>query len=204
MIDSCRGQEKKEAICRKYYINPVLHLKLLKGQEKEGCCGKLTDQYYIFEYRPRGDYKSNPKHFFVGKDCAESFLKIIKHSPLPLFNPIRQLGLNNSEGQNQEGRESNKNTIPPFNKELINAINLLCIAWGTIPQKSFKKIIDFSKSSSQPNYKGLIWFNEILTKKDYLLRNFINDLKEQNDLREFPFTRLNQYLNEQGVTNGIG
>lgn len=204
-IDSCRGKERKLEICKAFHINPIAHLKLLNGQEKQGCCGKLTDQYYIFEYRVKGDYESNQSHFYVGKDCANDFLEIIKKPILPLFNPLKQFESQGSKDgeRNTNNREKVNTVIEPFNRELLDAINLLCIVWNVIPRGSFKKIIDYTKSYPEPNYRGLKWFNDILTSKNLVLRNFLNELKEANDLRGFPFTRLNQYLNENEIKNGI-
>lgn len=205
-IGNCRGKEKKIEICKKFYINPIAHLKLLVGQEKQGCCGKLTNQYYVFEYRPIGDYKSKQSHFFVGNDCANDFLKIIKKPALSLFNPLKQF--ENQEGRDKENSTYNseniKNSTVPFNKELLDAVKLLCIVWNVIPNGSFNKIIDFSESNPKPNYQGLIWFNDTLVSRKLVLRTFIDELKAKNDLRDFPFTLLNQYLNDNDIKNGIG
>jgi len=75
---NCRGKEAKVKIVRHYSLSCVGHLKLLPGQNKQGCCGLLTDQYYAFEYKNR----ENPDDsgvFYAGRSCAIDFQEL--HHP---------------------------------------------------------------------------------------------------------------------------
>jgi len=48
-IGSCWGQEAKQRIVNEYNLEPIIYVKLLEGQERQGCCGVVTDKYYFFE-----------------------------------------------------------------------------------------------------------------------------------------------------------
>jgi hypothetical protein len=85
-IGSCRGAERKREIVARYVLRPVVHAKLLDGQEVDGCCGLVTDRYYFFEAEERASRQREVFH--VGYDCAEQFLELIGHPRLPLFNPL--------------------------------------------------------------------------------------------------------------------
>lgn len=203
---NCRTRKKKEEFCKQYYIQPVNYIKLLNGQNKEGCCGPLDDKYYTFSYKPKGDYDAQAKYFFVGTHCANEFLNIIKHETLSLFNPlIYELG-NNVSGDGDSSGSNGKVSIHPFNRELLTAINMLCISWDIIAESGLESIIKFTNTrSTDPNFNGIEWFNKIVAKdaRKRTLRQMIDELRETNDLKEMRFDLLNQYLNERGIQNYI-
>ncbi len=82
-IVNCHGEENKQKLVEEYDINPMLYLGLLPNQEKQGCCGKLTDRYYIFKAKNKETKKEFS--FFAGKHCAERILMLIGESKLPFF-----------------------------------------------------------------------------------------------------------------------
>lgn len=86
---NCYGEENKKKLIGEYYIKPVIYLKLLANQEKQGACGKLKDRYYVFQAtnKKTGEECS----FYAGKHCAEGLLKLIKAEPLPFFNPLKSI-----------------------------------------------------------------------------------------------------------------
>ena len=203
---NCRTRKRKEELNRKFYIQPVNYLKLLNGQHKQGCCGSLDDKYYIFSYRPRGDYNAQSKYFFVGTHCANEFLDIIKHNPLPLFNPLIHEQGNYVPGDGNSSGSKDKAPIHPFNRELLTAINMLCISWDIIPESGLESIIKFTNNkSTDPNLNGIECFNKIVAKdaRKRTLRQMIDELRETNDIKEMRFDLMNQYLNEKGFENYI-
>ncbi len=203
---NCRARKRKEELNRKFYIQPVNYLKLLNGQHKQGCCGSLDDKYYIFSYRPRGDYDAQSKYFFVGTHCANEFLNIIKHAPLPLFNPLIHEQGNHVPGDGNSSASKDKAPIHPFNRELLTAINMLCISWDIIPESGLESIIKFTNNkSTDPNLNGIEWFNGIVGKDRHKrsLRTMIDQLRENNELKNLKFDELNNYLNERNIENNI-
>lgn len=87
-IKSCRGEEKRKRLAQNYIITPISHLHLLPGQEKSGCGGKLTRRYYAFDFENKKNSEDKGA-FLAGYICGESFLKLIGHPPIPLFDPLR-------------------------------------------------------------------------------------------------------------------
>jgi len=73
---SCRGDAAKQALVTKYFIAPVCGFRLLDRQKKRGCCGDLTENYYLFSYQSTKD-KSISGTFLVGAVCAKEFLLIV-------------------------------------------------------------------------------------------------------------------------------
>lgn len=204
---NCRTRKKKEVFCKQYYIQPVNYIKLLNGQNKEGCCGPLDDKYYTFSYKPKGDYETQAKYFFVGTHCANEFLDIIRQNPLPLFNPLTHEQNSNTSSGNSSGLGNKTQRVHPFNQELLTAINMLCITWDIIPESGLESIISFTrKRSDQPNYKGLEWFNKMVAKdsQERSLRKMIDELRMTNELKQMDFKLLNQYLNDIEIKNHIG
>ncbi|SMD37656.1 hypothetical protein SAMN04488029_3394 [Reichenbachiella faecimaris] len=204
---NCRTRKRKEEICSQYYIQPVNYIQLLEGQTKEGCCGPLDDKYYIFSYRPRGDYNIKPKYFFVGTHCANEFLDIINHKALTLFNPLAIDSNGSSSSTGLSKGSDNFGKLNPFNQELLSAINMLCITWDIIPESGLVDIITYTKKfSDTPNTNGLEWFNNMVSKDglNRSLRQMIDTLRQKNKLKDLKYDRLNQYLNDHKMENHIG
>jgi len=205
-MESCVGNERKQSICKKYYIKPVIHSVLLNGQVKDGCCGPLSDEYYTFGYKVRNSKEVELDYFNVGKSCAQSFLEIIRHSGLPIFNPLRAAP--SIHGKDASGvNRSDRGTAAPINVELIQAINLLCISWGLIPKSTIADILDFTrKRPNIPNLMGVEIMNKIISKdkQERTLRTMIDELRVKNDIREFRFDLINEHLNSKKLKNYFG
>ncbi|TDA63659.1 hypothetical protein E0765_07435 [Sulfuricurvum sp. IAE1] len=71
--NDCYGSKKEEVVSN-YYLNPVAHIRMLPGMKKEGCCGELHDQFFVFFYTAIAD-RSDTGTFFVGADCAEQIIE---------------------------------------------------------------------------------------------------------------------------------
>ena len=191
---------------REYYIQPINYVKLLNGQSKKGCCGPLDDKYYIFSFKPRGDYNAQAKYFFVGTHCANEFLDIIGSPRLPLFNPLIN-EQNHKPGAANSFPSEKANYIHPFNQELIKAINMLCISWNIIPETGLERVLSYTRRwADNPNYDGIVIFNRITSsdRKNRTLSKMINELRENNDIKEMKFDLLNQYLDSKEIENHIG
>lgn len=192
-IINCYGDEKKKKLVEDYIISPILYLGLLPNQSKNGCCGKLTTNYYIFNAVNKST--NEEVLFYAGKHCAEEILNLIKKPKLELFNPLSIVSFKNHNNKNYS---TTINNLEPINNELINAIKIISIAWSSIPPSSTLKIIDFTlKNPMSINYKGIEWVNKSIAKdyKNRTLTEITQDLKNENpDLRNFTFERLKQVI----------
>lgn len=193
-IINCHGEENKKMLIRDYVIIPILHLGLLPNQSKNGCCGLLTKEYYIFNAINK--FTKNETSFYAGKHCAEEILKLIKKPKLEFFNP---LSITNS--RNERGIKSSTLKIinlDPTNNELINAIKIISVAWSSVPPPYILKIIEYTLNNSMRiNYEGIKRVNKSIAKdyKNRTLTEIVQDLKNENpNLRNFTFERLKEVI----------
>lgn len=177
-IGSCWGSEAKQRIVNEYNLEPIIYVKLLEGQERQGCCGVVTDKYYFFEATHK--ITNEVENLIVGYNCAEQLLDLIGHERLRLFNPIQ--GENNGNGGGGQG--GNNTAMAPINKELSNAIHLLCCAWGRVPSGSLKSNLDYIRSIPErpTNDFTITNFNRIVSydNQGRTLTQIINDLRVDN------------------------
>lgn len=196
-ITSCRGKKKLE-IVEKFELTPIAHLALLSGQKKQGCCGKVTNRYYVFNAKHKTTGEED--FFYVGYDCADQFLELTGKNPLPLFNPIVALGT--SESNRSNSGNSNQSNIAPLNKELYNAIHILCAAWDKPPQKQLLKSLMYIRNRPHiPTQNFAITnFNRILSydTQKRTLGQIIDQLKQRNpNLRKFTFLKMQKVLDKE-------
>ncbi len=114
-ITNCRGDELKAQIVAKYDLACTAHLTLLDGQDKDGCCGRLTDEYYFFEYTAiEGDETGG---FFVGRHCALKFAELADIDLPAKFNPLEAMGtavvVETEARRESNGIHSTANYTPP-------------------------------------------------------------------------------------------
>ncbi|MEQ9467915.1 MAG: hypothetical protein RLN88_10925 [Ekhidna sp.] len=203
-MESCVGNERKLKICSKYFIKPVIHSMILNGQSKNGCCGVLTDEYYAFAFKAKNSKDPDFEYFYVGKSCADSFLKLIKHPGLSLFNPLKSTQAKGTSYGNWKNPSVKKDA--PINLELIQAVNLLCISWGTIPKSALADVLDFTRSRIDiPNYRGIEILNRVISKDTQVrtLKEMIIELAQNNELREFSFPLINAYMSNVNEQNNF-
>lgn len=205
-FSNCRGKSAKEEIVSEYNLKPVVYIRLLNGQNIEGCCGPITDKYYLFE----ADHKDTKalESFCVGYDCGNQFLQLIGHPPLQLFNPFQT----EPAGDNGGGAGGNGNqqpTMAPLNKELKNAIHILCSAWGgKAPKGGLRSFLEYiQKNPTRPtNAFAITGFNRIVGKDSMgrTLSQIIDDLRADNPtLRQFNFPLMEEVLQAQNCVSNL-
>ncbi len=132
MIESCRGQTAKQALCKEYKIELVTRLMRYNGQTIKGCCGDITTEYFIFRASHRVDSQC-VETIVVGGHCGRAFLKLIGESVPKLFNalpslPSKRPGQPTTAATNEHELLSAR--LTPLNLQMYNAIHLLVSAWG--------------------------------------------------------------------------
>ncbi len=203
-LSNCRGSEAKKRIVDSYNIKPIVYIRLLAGQKINGCCGPITDKYYLFE----AEHKETKEieNFSVGYDCGDQFLQLTGHTPITLFNPFQA---ESRQGGGGKGKKGDVTQIHPLNRELKNAIHLLCSAWGGYaPKGSLRKYLEYINDAPQraTNSFAVIGFNNIVGKdaKNRNLSQIISDLKAGNPtLREFSFPHMEKVLVEEGEVSNL-
>jgi len=209
-IESCRGTDKKLELIEQYKIYPISFVKLLKGQKKTGCCGKLTDKYYAFELVDRKNER-NRGGFLVGYHCGREFLDLlnIDHRKFTLFNPLRNLSSKDDEaGENKKDQElqeekekddkdSRKIVIDPLNKEVYDAIHIVITAWSGAPYGDYARIINYIKNNPERRVSDRVIqkVNFLISRdsKNRSLIQIVSELrKDYSEFKEFNFDELNR------------
>lgn len=187
----CRGDDKKKQVSLQYHIFPLAHIKLLSNQKRKCCCGDaLTDSYYLFEYTPKTNNAKSDR-FYAGLGCANKFLRLIKASPLLLFDPLTLFDLGSGNKNHSTTKQPSAiDMMDPLNKELYNAIHLVCIAWDNDPYGLFKDILSFIRQC--PNKRTKDWtvtaFNKAITNQGKTLQGILAELRaEYPRLKEYSF-----------------
>lgn len=204
-LSNCRGNQAKNKIVASYNIKPIVYVRLLAGQRIDGCCGPITDKYYLFE----AEHKETKEieNFSVGYDCGDQFLQLIDHEPISLFNPFQSENIQGGGGE--RGNNGNEAQIHPLNRELKNAIHILCSAWGGYaPKGSMRKYLEYINNAPQraTNSFAVVGFNKIVGKdaKQRTLSKIINDLRVDNPtLKNFTFPLMEAVLIEENETSNL-
>ena len=200
----CRGTESRKRILENYKIHPIAHVKLLSGQKKLSCTSDtLTDSYYCFDYVSRND-SSDKGTFYCGSHAASDFLKLAKLSPLPLFNPLSASG----EGGTGGTGEFSSKKWDALAKELNTAINMLVVCWDIVPSRILASIqVQLNQYPySAPFTSKLKAVNTIIgnDKAGRSLQDMIEELREENNVKEFQFNLINAKLESEGVASNFG
>lgn len=195
-----RGDENRNKFVKKYDLKPISHQKLLKGQTKDSVGGSdLTDRYYCFVYNKKGE--SQTYTFICGYHIAESLLEKTNQQKLPLFNPIKSCSNSNeSNGAKTNGNNQNNKKWNEVAYQLSNAINLL-ISYRNKPiDRVLAKIhLKINKYYyKEPFDSEVKSVNTIIGKllRHKTLQNAVTELSEENDIKKYDFSLLNQVLNK--------
>jgi hypothetical protein len=204
-IGSCRGGERKREIVSRYVLRPVVHAKLLDGQEVDGCCGLVTDRYYFFEAEERASRQREVFH--VGYDCAEQFLELIGQPRLPLFNPLHddEAGRPAGRGNRDRGAEPE---VDALNRELMNAIHIVFLSWRSfVPGSPLSKImLELRQNPGRRNPSRARAVNTIIgkDKAGRTLRQMLVELRDRYPrFRPYEFPLLEATLRDANVVSNL-
>lgn len=209
-ITNCRGNEKKQQICKDYEVKVISRMALLPGYTIEGCCGDLENEHTIFSYKHKQSKYEDT--FSVGKDCAKSFLEILHQKLPPLVDPLQHLqlpGLTSVGGSTSVGGGSSPSTtgnpavvMPPINAELYVAINLWCILKGELPKYTLQRILENIQSSpSTPlKNKDVFDFLKVLASYNKTLKQLLNEAQNKHlNVKRFSFPIINSIASKNWV-----
>lgn len=204
----CRTEKKREDLIQLYDISPVSHVKLLNGQVKRSCTGgQVTDSYYCFSYKLKGTDKYNT--FLCGKYAAESFLDLLKHPKIPMFNPLSSATFTSGQisfGTGIGSKSSQHNQWHPAAEQLHTAINLLIVCWDTVPGKALLEIKEKVEryKYKEPFPSQIKGINTIISRdsKKRTLQQMIAELRGNgNNILNFRFNHLNDILANENETS---
>ena len=131
---NCRGTKTRQRIIAEYNVEPIAHIKLLKGQFKHSDAeATIKDEYYIFNAIRKSD--GGTEIIQCGMGAARDFLNMLGISGLPLFNPLKAESTNktNTISKRDIFKCEKTDDWDATAKQLYNAIMWLIIAWDAKP-----------------------------------------------------------------------
>jgi hypothetical protein len=206
-VGLCRGDEAKEVLVRDYWINPLAHLYLLGKQVKRCCCGDLlSKEYYLMICVKKSD-KNIRKPIYVGGTCAGKLFNLSGAPTHMYFNPFATVG-NETTSRTSGGHEGDIK-IEPLNKEIREAIFLLCMDWDQppgIPTSNILAMINRAPSRRlADHYVKAV--NTIIGKdsRRRKLQDIIEGLRViEKRIRHFRFPEMKAVINSIGLSDNIG
>lgn len=188
---NCRGKEQRNWIVENYYVKPVAHIQLLKGQMKHSDAGQIIENnYYIFEAKSKTN-EDIVETIQCGIGAARDFLRLLNHSGLPIFNPLHERNeFSQNNGQINKSKGSAETNIKwnPKAKQLYNAIMWLILIIDARPKTPIYNIRDtvLKFKYKEPFDSEVKSINTMIRNsfKNRTLTEKINQLKIENDIRE--------------------
>lgn len=181
---NCRGTELRENIVTSYHVEPVAHIKLLANQTKRSDAGAtIEDEYYVFTAIRKSDEKKEVIQ--CGMGAARDFLKLINHSGLPLFNPIKSVTTYSTSTTSGSKKRNSWNATA---KQLYNAIMWLIVIWDATPNTPLYELKkDIEKYCGYDPYDWKIKSVNTCIKnggKGSTLTEMINCFRDNNDIKD--------------------
>lgn len=185
----CRSTERREWIVNNYNVIPVAHIQLLAGQTKHSDAGAMIENdYYIFHAI---DKVSERKEIIqCGMGAARDFLRLIKHKPLPLFNPLHgEAGVGgHGGGVGGHGGRRPAEAWNPIAKQLFNAIMWIILIIDAEPNTPIFAIREevYRFKNKEPFCSRVKAVNTIIRKNlgEKTLTEAIDELRHDNDIRD--------------------
>ncbi len=213
---NCRGDVNKENLIKLYWIKPLTHLKLNKGQIEKCCCGdKINDkdsdsECYIFSCTSKTSNAPVPSIFFAGMGCSAKILEMTGAHKLPVFNPFEEDNEDEYEihtaNKGDHSNDNQKTKWDPLNKELYKAINILILSWNIRDFNKYDtivKILSFLESKKEIRTKN--WAVEAINKmaaKDMKKRRIKDMLKDLGyKTKDIKFHEISALLKSLNIEN---
>lgn len=206
MMD-CRGTETRKRIVTEYKVEPVAHIKLLANQTKHSDAGAtIEDEYYIFTAIKNSD--GTKEIIQCGMGAARDLLKILDHAGLPLFNPLKVVGIKQSSKNEISNNHKAINKCNATTKQLYNAIMWLIIAWDA---KSDTPLFEFRDDVLK--YKQCNPFDWKIKRVNTTIKNggkgktltqIVNGFRRDNNIKDSicDFSLLSERMDKIVDTNG--
>lgn len=192
------GEDKKRWLTANFELTPVSHTTLMRNQERTCVCGrKIKGPFHVFIAKKR---ETVDKVFFnAGPECSKTLIEFAKIDALPLVNIILNVNESIIKGASTGGHRNLNSRIEfsNFNSELMKAIGLYCASRDWYPY-SIGTISHFTVNKPlKDNHQGAEWFNDRLIKDETRISQILAELAEENEIRDFRFPVLNQFLIEK-------
>lgn len=121
--------------------------------------------------------------------------------PLPLFNPLVSNGSGTGGGGGNGSREWH-----PVAKQLNDAINMIVVCWDIVPGGPLASIQTklLQYKNYEPYFSKIKSVNTILSHDGRTLQQMIDELRINNNVRQFRFDLLNEMLKVNEIESNFG
>lgn len=200
---NCYGHDTRVRIVENYNIKCTAHIRLLNGQVIRSDAERdIIDTYYIFECVNKND-GNDVDRIICGTGAARDLLQLANITAPPIFNMLHDVGNEGGErGGNQHQRDENQHQAEEWDaaaKQLYNAIMILIIAWNLKPGPMYKYLEDVKKYRDRTPYLYKVnKINQIIHRYRTSLRDILNNLAQNNNIRNYEFNLLEDILHNAG------
>lgn len=191
MLDiDLRGDKRKRDFFELYDVTPLVAAKLPEIRNEHGCCGPVTDEFHIFRAKLKSGSGASD-YVVMGPGCAKALYSMLDINP---NKPVQPTGFFRKGADIPEIYHR----LCPFNRQLHDAIWLLCLSWRVIPKHhSLDALAAIYQKPEQP--VDSVWAEKLgaTLAKDRKGRGIVGimaDLRKKlPDLRWFSFDELEPY-----------
>ena len=185
----CRGHEKRLRIVQEYKIIPIAHIKLLNGKIiSSDAGGDITDSYFMFNCISK---TTNEREIiYCGKPTAIDFCNLTNQKLPDLFNPLKCTSVSGKLNKNNiREAEMIDKKWNPMRKQLYNATMLLIAIFDAKPDTPLFVIKEELETyvDREPFLARIKAINTIISKTNKTMRDIIDELGKNNDLKSFSF-----------------
>lgn len=196
---NCYKHEKRVQITNNYNIECVAHIRLLNGQTIRSDANKdIIDTYYIFRCVNKNN-KNDVDRIICGTTAAKDFLQLAGLTAPPIFNMLHDSS--SGSASNSNGTISKQTDIwNESAKQLYNAIMILITAWNLKPGPIYKYLENAKRYKyCVPFVNRVDQINQIIHRHNTSLRNIINTLAQNNDIKNYEFNLLEDILHHDKI-----
>lgn len=213
-----RGHARRAALCRNYFVKPLLHSEVVGNAIKSDAGPMLSAEYYVFKLI---DKQTNETADVVtcGIDAAAEIIQMSGCEKLPKITLRNkpEKSENEGKGSGERERRAAKEDAPDAKeewvwddtaKQLYDAVGILYDMWGQRSGGVLFSIMEKIRNNHSQHPTYLIKSVNTVLSKDSEGRTLSYRIgkyrKRHPELRWFDFGLLNDYLDKQGIKSFFG
>ena len=197
---NCHGLDTRVRIVEYYIIKCTAHIRFLKGQIRSDAERDITDTYYIFECVIKND-NNDVDRIVCGTGAARDLLQLANITAPPIFNMLHEVD-GGGEGGAGGGNQHQVEEWDAAAKQLYNAIMILIIAWNLRPGPIYNYLEEARRyRHCAPFANRVDKINQIIHRHGTSLRDILNQLAQNNNIRNYEFNLLEDILHNDGIVS---
>ena len=199
---NCHGHDTRVRIVENYNIKCTAHIRLLNEQIIRSDAERdITDTYYIFECVNKND-DNDVDRIVCGTGAARDLLQLANITAPPIFNMLHEGGGEGGAGGAGGGNQHQDEEWDAAAKQLYNAIMILITAWNLRPGPIYNYLEEARRYKRCVPYSYRVdRINQIVHRHGTSLRDVLNQLAQNNNIRNYEFNLLEDILHNDGIVS---